>query len=118
MPTDIEILLERLLSGRSAPTSTPTPQTGITGIETMLQHLLPGTPVPASRSRPGPARRDWTTIGCFSCGKPGHRVGRYPELDETFPYMLPGWSAEKVGANLMMISPCVAAERRQAGNGE
>ena len=29
---------------------------------------------------------------CFSCDKPGHRVGRCPELDETFP----GWSAEKV----------------------
>ena len=26
------------------------------------------------------------------------------QLDDTFPYMLPGWSAEKVGANYMMIS--------------
>ena len=27
-----------------------------------------------------------------------------PELNETFPYMLLGWSAEKVGDNYMMIS--------------
>ena len=38
-------------------------------------------------------------------------MGRCPELDETFPYMLPGWSAEKVGANYMIISPRIAAER-------
>ena len=38
----------------------------------------------------GPARRDLTTIVCFSCSKPGHGVGRCPELDEPFPYMLPG----------------------------
>ena len=37
------------------------------------------------------------TIVCFSCGKPGHGVGRCPELDETFPYMLPGWSVELGG---------------------
>ena len=97
------------------PTSTPTLQTGITGMETLLQRLLSGTPVPVTRSRPGPVRRDLTTIVCFSCGKPGHGVGRCPELDETFPYMLPGWSAEKVGANYMMISPQVA-ERFRAGN--
>ena len=57
------------------------------------------------------SRRDWTTIVCFSCGKPGHGVGSCLELDEAFPYMLPGWSAEKVGANYMVSSPRFAAER-------
>ena len=54
----------------------------------------------------------------FSCGKPGHGVGRCPELDETFPYMLPAWSAEKVGVNYMMVSPRVTAERLRAENGD
>ena len=64
-------------------------RTGIQ-LETLLQRLLPGSPVPASRARPGPIRRDWATIVCFSCGKSGHGVGRRPELNEIFPYMLPG----------------------------
>ena len=87
-------------------------------METLLQRLLQGTPVPDSQSRPGPSRRDWTTIVYLSCGKPGNGVGRCPELNKTFPYMLPGWLVEKVGANYMMISPCVAAKRLVAGNGD
>ena len=42
---------------------------------------------------------------CFSCGKAGHGVGRCPELNETFPFMLPGWMVEKVGGGYIMISP-------------
>ena len=71
------------------------------------------------RGRPGPLRRDWATIVCFSCGtESGHGVGRCPELDETFPIILPGWSAEKVGGNYVMVSPRVEAERRRAENGD
>ena len=40
-----------------------------------------------------------------------HGVGRCSELDEAFPCMLPGWSAEKVGDNYMMILPRVTAQR-------
>ena len=116
IPTNIKLLLERLLSGAQAPTPTPTPQTGTTGMETLLQCLLPGTPVPALQSQPVPARRlDYDDV--FSGGKPGHGVGRCLELDETFPYMLPRWSAEKVGANYVMISPRIAAECLRAGKG-
>ena len=43
-------------------------------------------------------------------------MGRCPELNETFPFMLPGWAAEKVGDSFEMISPRVAAERRRAEN--
>ena len=72
----------------------------------------------ALRTPPVPTRKDWTTIVCFSCGQPGHGVIRSPKLDETFPYMLPGWSAEKVVANYMIISPHVAAERLRVGNAD
>ena len=108
--TELESLLERLLSGALAPMPAPPSQTGITEMETLLQRLLPETP-PASRSRPVLARRDWTAVMCFSCGKSGYRVSRCPDLNITFPYMLPGWSAEKVGTSYIMISPRMAAER-------
>ena len=74
-------------------------------IETLLQNLLPGNLVPATRPRPGPMRRDWTTVVCFSCGKAGHSATRGWDLNETFPFMLPGWKAEKVGGGYVMISP-------------
>ena len=96
IPTELESLLQRLLSGALAPAPAPPPKTGITDMETLLQHLFPGTPAPASRTRPGCIRRDWAMIVCLSCGKSVHGVGRCPKLNETFPYMLPGWSAEMV----------------------
>ena len=42
---------------------------------------------------------------CFSCDKAGHGVGRCPELSETFPFMLPGWTAEKVGQLCHDLTP-------------
>ena len=86
-------------------------------METLLQHLLPGVPVANSRAR-GPICRDRAMIVCFSCGKSGHGVGRCPKLNETFLFMLPGWSAEKVGGGYVMVSPRVAAECRWAENGD
>ena len=114
MPTDMEILLKRLLSGVSARRRYRRLTLGLQEMETMLLRLLPGTPVPAAWSRPGPTLRDWIMIVCFSC-KLGHGMATgCPELDETFPCMLPRGLAEKVGDNFMMISPRVAAERRRA----
>ena len=86
-------------------------------METLLQRLLPSVPVADSRARLGLVHSDWAMLVCFSCGKSGHGVGRCPELNETIPFMLPGWSAEKVGGNYMMVLPRVAAERCQAENG-
>ena len=45
---------------------------------------------------------------CFSCGKAGHSTTRCPTLDETFPFMLPGWKAEKTLGGYIMISSRVA----------
>ena len=62
-------------------------------METLLQGLLPGISAAAPRAQLGPICRDWATVVCFSCGKAGHGVGQCPELNETFPFMLPGWTA-------------------------
>ena len=72
VPLASEQLLQRLLVGAQAPKPVPPVKTGITDIETLLQNVLPGIPASASRARPGPMRRDWATVVCFSCGKAGH----------------------------------------------
>ena len=59
-------------------------------METLLQRLLPGIPVPALQSWPVPARRDWTTMVCFSWGKPGHGVGQVPGIGWDIPVHVTG----------------------------
>ena len=65
VPTEMEIMLERLLANAPTPAPLPQPWTAITDMETMLQRLLLGMPMPAPRSRPVPVRSDWTTAVCF-----------------------------------------------------
>ena len=111
---DLEQLLQGLLDGAQTPQPAPPVKTGITAIETLLQNLLPVSPSPDSRTQQSPGRRDWAKVLCFSCGNTGHGATRYPVLDVSFPFLLPGWKAEKVGSGYVMISPCGVAERRRA----
>ena len=46
--------------------------------------------------------------------KPGHSATRCPTLDVTFPFILPGWKAEKTPTGYLMISPKLAMDRRRA----
>ena len=48
----------------------------------------------------------------------GHSATRCPVLDESFPFMLPGWRAQKTPGGYIMISPRVAADRRRSENGD
>ena len=114
VPTELESLLQCLLVGAQAPTLVPPLKTGITEIVTLLQSLLSVTPVPAAMGQPGPIRRYWATVVCFSCGKAGHGVSRCLELNNTFLFMLTGWTAEKMGGSYAMISSRMAAGRRRA----
>ena len=105
VPSALEQLLQRLLVGAQAPKPVPPAKTWITNIEILLLSLLPGIPASAARMQPGPMRRDWATVVCFSCSKADHGANRCPELNEAFPFMLPGWKAEKIRSGYVMISP-------------
>ena len=101
-------MLQWLLAGPAVPAPPPKPEpptvaTGSSDIETLLQNLLPGNLAPATRPRP--MRRDWAMVVCFSCGKAGHM--KHSSLC---------CRNGKVGGGYAMISPCVSAERRRAGN--
>ena len=89
---DLETLLKRLLLSTTAPAPPPGPVPG--EIETMLERLLSLLPVQVQASLPRSATtdmesvlqcRDWITVVCFSCGRPGHGVSKCPKLDEAFP---------------------------------
>ena len=69
---------------------------------------------PPRRQRP--ARRDWSDVLCFSCGKWGHAATRCPNLNDSFPFMQPGWQTEKTPGGFIMIPPRVAMDRRRAEN--
>ena len=101
---DVEKLLQKLVretQGRPpAVIGPPAPTT----LEQMLRTFLDGQ---RQRQRPPPQqrpnRRDWTDAVCFSCGKSGHTATHCPNLNEAFPFMQPGWQAEKTSAGFAMI---------------
>ena len=90
-PGDLEAVLRCLLPTALVPTPQHRPMP--TDMELLLECLLP-------------ACRDWTTVVCFSRGKPGYGMGRCPKLDETFLYRLRGWSAGTGGRQLHFTACC------------
>ena len=113
----VEKLLPRLVAETQIRLPAPVVASEPAGLETLLRSLLSGQLAPVQQPRQGSLRRDWNVVVCFSCGKAGQGAIRCPTLDETFPFMLPGWKAEKTPGGYIMISPRVAAERRRAENG-
>ena len=85
-----------------------------TKLETRLQTFFEGRQMTNQQFRPRPVQRDWSEVKCFSCGKSGHSATCFPTLDITFPFILPGWNAEKTSTGYMMISPRRAMDRRRA----
>ena len=122
VPTELERLLWQLMGEVRELKPAPLAKSGLP--TTVNRHFGRGTtclasgvfdPDPAGTT--GSHTRNWATIVCFSCGKAGHGVGWCPKLNETFPFMLPGLAAEKLGDSYVVISPQVAAELRWADNG-
>ena len=99
-------LLRRLLAGPAVPAPPPKPEPPT--VEQLLQRLLVGTQAQKPTPAVATGSSDIETLAmvvCFSCGKAGHSATRCPDLNETFPFMLLVWKAEKVGGGYVMISP-------------
>ena len=107
-----ELLMSQVVKGEPAPPTTVEP----TGLETLLQTYFTGQRSTGLGPRVRQMRRNWSDVTCFSCGKPGHSATRCPTLDVTFPFILPGWKAEKTPTGYLMISPKMAMDRRRAEN--
>ena len=50
---------------------------------------------------------------CFSCGKSGHAATRCPNLNDSFPFMQPGWRAEKTPVGDTSGWKCPRAEQNR-----
>ena len=87
-----------------------------TGLEAVLRSYFTEQQSTGPGPRGRPMREDWSNMKCFSCGKSGHSATRCPSLDVSFPFILPGWKAEKKSTGFLMISPKRARDRRQAEN--
>ena len=107
-----KLLMSQIVKSEPAP---PTPVEP-TGLEALLHTYFTGQQSPGLRPKFRQTRRNWSDVKCFSCGKPGHSATRCPALDVAFPFILPGWKAEKTPTGYLMISPRMAMDRRRAGN--
>ena len=90
----VEKLLQHLVTetkSRQPPAVSPPEPVGL---DNLFRSYLSGQQTSGSPTRQRPIRRDWNGVVCFSCRKSGHAVTRCPALDESFPFMLPGWRAE------------------------
>ena len=111
----VQLLTGKFAKNTSVPPAPPAPAEP-TELETMLRTYFGGKQLPSQQSRLRPVRRNWSDVKCFSCGKTGHSATRCPMLDVTFPFILPGWKAEKTSTGYLMISPKMATDRRRPEN--
>ena len=112
----IDKLVQLLLSETAKREPAPPTQVEPPGLETLLQTYFTEQQSPRQGLRFRQVRRNWSDVKCFSCGKTGHSASCCPTLDVTFPFILPGWKAEKTSTGYFMISPKMATDRRRAEN--
>ena len=67
----------------------------LTDIEILFLSMLPIGSV-TEADVPPPVPRQESTAGCFSCGVPAHETEQCPVLDESFPFLPPGWRADRI----------------------
>ena len=107
-----ELLMSRVVGSEPELPTTVEPK----GLEAVLRSYFTGQQSTGPGPRGRPVRKDWSDMKCFSCGKSGHSATRCPTLDVSFPFILPGWKAEKTQTGFLMISPKMAMNRRRAEN--
>ena len=113
--TDRELLLQHLLGTVNPVQPVVQECSGIMDIEVLLQSLLPVTSVAEDSVRP-PTDRLEPSTRCFSCGGVDHVTPRCPVLNESFPFLPPGWRADRVDDEFVLRPPPRGANCPPAGN--
>ena len=96
IPSEFEQLLQRLMGEEHPVLPLLRERSGLTDMEVLLQSLLPVGSLVTERPPPSGGRQGSSIID-FSCGESGHAASRCPTLDNTFPFLPPGWQANWMG---------------------
>ena len=96
IPTDRELLLQRLLGTVNPVQPVMQERSGLADIEVLLQSVLPvGQCTTADRS----------STRCFSCVEADHVTPLCPVLNESFPFLPPGWRPDRVDDEFVLRPP-------------
>ena len=86
IPSDRDMLMQRLLGAVHPVQPVVQERSRLTDIEILLQSMLPVGSVKEA-DVPPPAPRQESTAGCFSCGVLAHETEQCPVLDESFLFL-------------------------------
>ena len=95
IPSVRDMLIQRLLGAVHPLQPVVQERSRLTDIEILLQSMLPVGSV-KEEDVPPQAPRQESTTGCFLCGVLAHETEHCPVLDDSFPFLPPGWRADRI----------------------
>ena len=115
IPSDCELLIQRLLGAVRPAQPVIQERSRLTDIEIMLQSMLLVGSV-KEVDVPPPAPRPESLEGCFSCVELTHETEQCLVLDESFPFMPLGWRADRIDDEFILRPGPTGPPCQQAGN--
>ena len=104
IPSDCELFIQCLMGTEHPVWPLLQECSNLTDIEILMQSLLPVGSVVEENVRPTVDCHE-STVVCFSCGVSGHATLRFPVLDDSFPFLPPGWQANRMDDGFILRPP-------------
>ena len=116
IPSDQDLLIQRLMGAIYPSQTVAQERSKFTDLETMLLNWLPVGTV-TEEDAASPESLSDSAEGCFSCGVLTHTTDQCQSLDESFPFLPPGWQADRIGDQFILVpGPQAGLLSQQMGN--